>query len=229
MRSLWLTARSNRVAQLGLFIILSTLAVIVLVRLLSPYGPSGKDYMNILRSPSLSHPFGTDSFGQDVLTLRGLRRTGFVDDQFRRVGTGGLVGTVIGMISGFWNGLLDAVAMRFIDLLVSFPTYVIALCLMLLLGYGGRSVSLVIALIYVPNFARLSRGMTAATRNENYVTAARLMGQSPMRILLREILPNIAAPLLVQFSAGLGLASSWKPASAFSDSASNRRPPHWAS
>jgi peptide/nickel transport system permease protein len=94
--------------------------------------------------------------------------------------------------------------MRFIDLLYSFPTYVLALCLMLLLGYGASSVSLAIALVYVPNFARLARSMTTATRSANYIIAARLMGQSSPRILLREVLPNIAAPLMVQFSAGLG-------------------------
>ena len=75
---------------------------------------------------------------------------------------------------------------------------------MLLLGYGAGSVSLAIALVYVPNFARLARSMTTATRSANYIIAARLMGQSSPRILLREVLPNIAAPLMVQFSAGLG-------------------------
>ena len=201
---MWHTFRTNRVAQVGTAVILIAAAVILLVRLFSPYGPTGNDYMNILRPPSLSHPFGTDSFGRDVLTrvVYGAQVSLLIS--FAGLLLGGLIGTVIGMVSGFWGGVLDAVTMRFIDLLYSFPTYVLALCLMLLLGYGSRSVSLAIALIYVPNFARLARSMTEAIRAENYVTAARLMGQSPPRILLREILPNIAAPLLVQFSAGLG-------------------------
>lgn len=201
---MWHTFRTNRVAQSGVVMILSALLGIVLVQLLSPYGATTKDYMAILRPPSLAHPFGTDSFGQDVLTrvVYGAQVSLLIS--FAGLVLGGLVGTTIGMVSGFWGGVLDAVTMRFIDLLYSFPTYVLALCLMLLLGYGGRSVSLAIALIYVPNFARLARSMTASLREENYVTAARLMGQSPARILLREILPNVAAPLLVQFSAGLG-------------------------
>jgi len=201
---MWHTLRTNRVAQAGTAMILSALLGIVLVQLLSPYGATTKDYMAILRPPSLAHPFGTDSFGQDVLTrvVYGAQVSLLIS--FAGLVLGGLIGTTIGMVSGFWGGVLDAVIMRFIDLLYSFPTYVLALCLMLLLGYGGRSVSLAIALIYVPNFARLARSMTASLREENYVTAARLMGQGPARILLREILPNIAAPLLVQFSAGLG-------------------------
>jgi peptide/nickel transport system permease protein len=201
---MWHTFRTNRVAQAGSTIILSTLAAILLVRLLSPYGPTDKDYMSMLQMPSLAHPFGTDSFGQDVLTRVVYGAQVSLMISFAGLILGGLIGTTIGMVSGFWGGVLDAITMRFIDLLYSFPTYVLALCLMLLLGYGSRSVSLAIALIYVPNFARLGRSMTATTRAENYVTAARLMGQSPARILLREILPNIAAPLLVQFSAGLG-------------------------
>lgn len=201
---LWNTLRVNRVAQAGTVILLSTLLVIVLVRLFSPYSPTAKNYMAILRAPSLAHPFGTDSYGQDVLTRVVYGAQVSLGISFGGLILGGLVGTMIGMIAGYRSGIIDALAMRFIDLLYSFPTYVLALCLMLLLGYGAGSVSLAIALVYVPNFARLSRSLTAATRSENYVTAARLMGQRPSRILLREVLPNIAAPLLVQFSAGLG-------------------------
>jgi peptide/nickel transport system permease protein len=204
MSGLWFTFRTNRVAQFGSAILLSALAAILLIRLFSPYDPNDKDYMSILVPPSLEHPFGTDSFGQDVLTRVAYGAQVSLAISFSGLLLGGAIGTAVGMASGFWGGLLDTVATRFTELLYSFPTYVLALCLMLLLGYGSRSVALAIALVYVPNFARLARSMTASTRAENYVTAARLMGQGPWRILLREVLPNIAAPLLVQFSAGLG-------------------------
>ena len=202
--SMWRQFARNRVAQVGLGITLSALLLIVAVQLFSPYDPNDKDYMAILEAPSWLHPFGTDSFGQDVLTrvAHGAQVSLLVS--FAGLVGGGLAGTAVGMASGFRGGLVDAVATRAVDLLYSFPTYVLALCLMLLLGYGTRSVALAIALVYVPNFARLSRSMTLSARNENFVVAARLMGQRPVRILLREILPNIAAPLMVQFSAGLG-------------------------
>jgi peptide/nickel transport system permease protein len=201
---MWRTFRRNRVAQAGSFILLSTLLIIALVRVFSPYDPNDKDYLSILQSPSLAHPFGTDSFGQDVLTRVVYGAQVSLSISFAGLILGGMVGTAIGMVSGYRGGWVDGLTMRGIDLLYSFPTYVLALCLMLLLGYGKNSVSLAIALVYVPNFARLARSMTSALRAENYVTAARLMGQSQARILAREILPNIAAPLLVQFSAGLG-------------------------
>ena len=194
----------NRVAQAGIGIVLSSILLIAAIQLISPFDPNEKDYLSILQPPSLQHLFGTDSFGQDVLTrvAYGARVSLLVS--FAGLLGGGLVGTAIGMACGFFGGLVDMAVMRLVDLLYSFPTYVLALCLMLLLGYGANSVALAIALVYIPNFARLARSMTASTRTENFVTAARLMGQRPARILLREILPNIAAPLLVQFSAGLG-------------------------
>ena len=198
------TFSRSRVAQVGTGIILSVMVMILLVRLFSPYDPNDTDYMSILQAPSLIHPFGTDSFGQDVLTRVIYGAQVSLAISFAGLILAGVTGTLIGSVCGFLGGIVDSIVMRFVDLLYSFPTYVLALCLMLLLGYGSRSVSLAIALVYVPNFARLARSMTASIRNENYIVAARLMGQRPARILLREVLPNIFAPLLVQFSAGLG-------------------------
>lgn len=194
----------SRVAVAGMLVTLSALLLVAGVQLFSPYDPNDKDYLSILQPPSWPHPFGTDSFGQDVLTRVAYGAQVSLLVSLAGLVGGGIAGTALGMASGFWGGLVDAVVTRAVDLLYSFPTYVLALCLMLLLGYGTGSVSLAIALVYVPNFARLSRAMTVSARAENYVTAARLMGQRPARILLREILPNIAAPLMVQFSAGLG-------------------------
>jgi peptide/nickel transport system permease protein len=105
------------------------------------------------------------------------------------------VGTMIGMTSGFVGRWVDPVVMRFVDLLMAFPIFVLALFLMLVLGFGIQPVIFAIALVYVPNFARLARNTTLAVKEEPYVQAARLMGQSNLRIMLREILPNIAAPM----------------------------------
>jgi peptide/nickel transport system permease protein len=114
-----------------------------------------------------------------------------------------IVGTAAGMISGYRRGVADLLLMRLADLLFSFPSFVLALFLMVALGFGGANVSVAIALTYFPLFARLARNMTLLVRAEPYVEAARLMGQSTTRILLREILPNIAAPLIVQATIGI--------------------------
>ena len=201
---MWRSFARNRMALAGAAIILSALLAAAAIQLFSPYDPNDKDYGAILQPPSWDHPFGTDSFGQDVLTRVAYGAQVSLGVSIAGLVLAGLVGTALGMASGYRGGLLDAAVTKAVEQRYSFPTYLLALCLILLLGDGASSVALAIGLVYIPNFARLSRGMTLSVRAENYVTAARLMGQRPARILLREILPNAAAPLMVQFSAGLG-------------------------
>ena len=170
---------------------------------LTGWGENEMDYMALLQGPSLAHPFGTDSFGRDVLSrvLYGARVSLLVS--VAGVGLAAVCGTSIGMAAAMLGGVMDAVAMRAMDLLLALPSFVLALFLMLILGFGLENVLLALALIFVPNFARLARNTTLAVKSENYVQAAIVMGQPTWRIMLREILPNIAAPLFVQLSAAL--------------------------
>jgi peptide/nickel transport system permease protein len=170
---------------------------------LMPYGPAEADFFNILSPPSWNHWFGTDSFGRDVLTrvLYGARVSLVVSAA--GVAMAAIVGTATGMTAAYKGGYADLVLMRVADLLFAFPAFVLALFLMVVLGFGTVNVSVAIALTYFPIFARLARNMTMLVREEPYVQAARLMGQSTPRILAREILPNIAAPLIVQATIGV--------------------------
>jgi peptide/nickel transport system permease protein len=159
--------------------------------------------MDLLSSPSLVHPFGTDSLGRDVLTrvLYGARVSLVVSAA--GVAIAAVVGTAHGMTSAYKGGVADVVLMRLADLLFAFPSFVLALFLMVVLGFGTANVSLAIALTYFPIFARLARNMTLLVREEPFVQAARLMAEPTPQILLREILPNIAAPLIVQVTIGI--------------------------
>ncbi len=170
---------------------------------LTGWGENEMDYMALLQGPSLPHPFGTDSFGRDVLSrvLYGARVSLLVS--VAGIGLAAVCGTLIGMAAAMLGGVMDAVAMLAVDLLLALPSFVLALFLMLILGFGLVNVVLALALIFLPNFARLARNTTLAVKNENYVQAAVVMGQPTWRIMLREILPNIAAPLFVQLSAAL--------------------------
>lgn len=192
----------NRSATAGVGIIgFMTLAMVFGPSFL-PYEPNDMDFMAIREGPSWIHPFGTDAVGRDVLArvLYGARISMLVT--IIGVTLGGAAGTMIGMTSGFVGRWVDPVVMRFVDLLMAFPIFVLALFLMLVLGFGIQPVIFAIALVYVPNFARLARNTTLAVKEEPYVQAARLMGQSNLRIMLREILPNIAAPMFVQLTVG---------------------------
>lgn len=198
--------RQNRVALGGFAITAFVLLAITIGPSFSPYDPTLMDFTAILQPPSWAHPFGTNSFGMDVLTrvLYGARNSLMIS--VAGVSLGAVAGVLIGMTSAYVGKIFDAVAMRFVDLLFSFPIFVLALMLMLILGFGVQNVIIAIALVYIPNFARLARNTTMVVKSEPYVQAAQVMGQPRLRIMVREILPNIAAPLFVQFTVGLAFA-----------------------
>ncbi len=204
MRRIWQSIRSNSMAMAGLIITSLFLLSIVLGPILIPHSLTATAYDRILEAPSLAHPFGTDSYGRDVLVrvLYGARIS--LGISITGVTLAAVLGTLIGMAAGYIGRFYDSAPMRVMDLLFAFPAFVLALFLMVILGFGVANVALAIALVYVPIFARLARNMTVTIKSEPYVQAARLQGQSTIRLLCRELLPNISAPLLVQ--AGVGIA-----------------------
>jgi peptide/nickel transport system permease protein len=193
----------NRTALAGLVVTGLVAVAITLGAELMPYSAVDMDFINLLAPPSLEHPFGTDSFGRDVLTrvLHGGRVSFLVSGG--GILLGATLGITAGLVSAWYGGLADGILMRIVDLLFSFPSFVLALFLMVVLGFGVLNVMVAIGLIYFPLFARLTRNTALLVKEEPYVQAARLMGQSTPRILFREILPNIGAPILVQASVGV--------------------------
>lgn len=190
----------NRTALAGSLITLVFLAAILVGPALSPWASGGFDFANVLKPPSWIHPFGTDSLGRDVATrvLEGARVSLAIS--LFGVSLAMVLGITTGLFAGYWGGWFDLVVMRLVDLLFSFPAFVLALFLMVVLGFGVVNVGLAIMLVYYPIFARITRNTTEIVRNDAYVQAAQVMGQGTARILFREILPNISAPILVQAS-----------------------------
>lgn len=197
------TAMGNKLALIGGCVTAIVALAVIFGPWLSPYSPTEADFLALLAPPSLSHPLGTDSFGRDVLTrvLYGARISLAVS--ISGVIAAAMFGVIIGMMAAWKGGLWSALAMRFCDLLFSFPSFVLALFMMVVLGYGVVNIAIAIALIYMPIFARLSRNMALLVKDEPYVHAAILMGQPTHSVLLREILPNIAAPVFVQIALGV--------------------------
>jgi len=194
---------ANKLALVGSLISGLILLAVISGPWLSPYSPTDADFLALLAPPSLVHPFGTDSFGRDVLTriLYGARVSLMVSATGVLVAA--LVGCSFGLVSAYFGGWSAAILMRISDLLFSFPSFVLALFLVVVLGFGASNIAVSIALIYLPLFARLARNMAMVVKEEPWVQAAHLMGQSTFSILTREILPNIAAPLFVQFALGV--------------------------
>ena len=194
---------ANKLAVIGATVTGFVLLAVIAGPWVLPHSPTEADFLALLAPPSLAHPFGTDSFGRDVLTriLYGARVSLAVS--VTGVFAAALLGSAAGLVSAYVGGWTAAVAMRISDLLFSFPSFVLALFLMVVLGFGVANIAASIALIYLPLFARLARNMALVVKEEPWVQAAQLMGQSTFSILSREILPNIAAPLFVQIAIGI--------------------------
>ena len=193
----------SRTLALGLLITLVVVLGIAIGPMVTPFPAEEMDFVNVLTPPDATHWLGTDSYGRDVLSriLSGGRISFLVS--FAGVLGGAAIGTAIGMTAAWRGGRWETLMMAGCDLLFAFPSFVLALFMMVVLGFGTQNVILAIGLTYLPIFARLARNLTRTLMPEPYVQAARLMGQGPARILLREILPNILSPLMVQVSVGV--------------------------
>ncbi|MCS7235075.1 MAG: ABC transporter permease [Armatimonadota bacterium] len=159
-----------------------------------------------LAGPSLRFPFGTDEFGRCVFSriLHGARVSLFVAGA--SVATALILGTTVGLVAGLRGGRLDNVLMRVMDVVFAFPSVLLALFVVGVLGPAPAHIVVAIGLVYAPQFARVSRAAVLTVRHLEYVEAARALGASELRILRRHILPNVAAPLIVQVSLTLSLA-----------------------
>lgn len=160
----------------------------------------------LLAAPSLAHPLGTDSFGRDTLSriLYGARSSLLI--AALAVLAAGTVGTLGGVLSAAYRGAVDWTIMRFTDLVLAFPPLVLAIAAVTFLGPGLVKLALVIAVLYLPAFARLSYASALAVTQQEYLEAARAQGGSVWHQIRRHILPNIASPIIVQCSLSLGFA-----------------------
>lgn len=172
---------------------------------LAPYDPIDQT-ADILLPPARAHPLGTDDLGRDLLSriIYGSRVSLFVG--VVTVGVATVAGVVLGLLAGYYGRWVDMLVMRYIDLQWAFPNFIIAVGLVAVFGTGLLNVLVAVTLAYVDDFARITRGMVLALREEEFVVAARAVGTSDARIMFREILPNALSPILVQATVGVSYA-----------------------
>ena len=173
---------------------------------LAPYDPMSLNVENRLASPSREHWFGTDNLGRDQFSrvLFGSRIA--LQAALPTVAFAALLGVVYGLIAGYFGGWVDRIAMRVVDVLDAIPLLMLAIAMVAALGRGLNSALIGVALAFSVTYAKLCRGQVLVEREREYVDSARVMGIGHLRIMFREILPNAAAPLIVQTSIFLGLA-----------------------
>jgi peptide/nickel transport system permease protein len=226
-RSLWRDAfrrlRRSRGATLGGVVLTALVAAAVAAPLLTPYDPTAMNPEDRQQAPSLRHPLGTDVLGRDLYTriLYGARvslQTGFVS-----VTIAVLIGVPMGLVSGFYGGLADRLLMRLVDLMLTFPGILLALVVIAILGPGLFHAMLAVGISASPTYARVVRATVLAARGQTYVEAARAVGCRNVRIVIRHILPNTVAPIIVLGT--LGVAGAIIAAAALSYLGLGVRPP----
>ena len=167
---------------------------------IAPYDYQKQDAHLRLASPTLAHPFGADQFGRDIFSriIVGTRNIFLLGGFGTFVAV--VIGTAIGLASGYVGGTTDEVVMRLLDVLLSFPSLLLALVLLSTVGPSNNNIVLVVAVLYIPMVARVVRSMVLDLKNKEFVEAARVRGEKRSYILFREILPNSLPPLLVEAS-----------------------------
>ena len=196
----------RRAAVVGLAVVMFFIALAVLAPLLAPYDPIGTDWRAVRKPPSALHLFGTDELGRDVLArvIWGARASllaGLVS-----VSIALAVAVPLGLLSGYLGGVVDGLLMRIIDAMLAIPFLVLAIALAAFLGPSLTNAMIAIGVVQTPIFTRLTRGQALAVKHEDYIEAARAVGNPHRRILLRHILPNILAPILVQATLAIAAA-----------------------
>ncbi len=219
--------RHSVVGLVGLALVVLFLLVTVAAPWLAPYDPVYADFANVLTAPTWSHPFGTDDIGRDILSrvIYGARIS--LGAGLAPVALALAVGLPLGLLAGYAGGLIDNLLMRAVEVILAFPTLVLALGITAILGPKLSHALLAIGLVFVPNFARLIRGQVLSVREHDYVTAARALGGSDTRVVLQHVLPNCVAPLLVQSSFAISFAILVEAALSFLGLGTQPPTPSW--
>jgi dipeptide transport system permease protein len=200
----WYYFSENRGAVIGLWVFILLVVVALLAPLLAPHSPSAQYRDAVLVPPfweaggHASFLLGTDAVGRDMLSrlLYGTRYSLFIGVIVTTIALAG--GIIVGVIAGYYRGWIDTVIMRIMDIILAFPSLLLALVLVAVLGPGLTNAMIAIALVLQPHFVRLTRAAVMAEKTRDYVTAARVAGAGPLRLMFRTILPNCMGPLIVQ-------------------------------
>ncbi|GGH85606.1 peptide/nickel transport system permease protein [Pullulanibacillus pueri] len=197
----------SKTSLIGLIIIVLLLLVAVFAPLLAPSNPiSGGDLFNRYKGPSADHWLGTDELGRDILSrlIYGTRIS--IQVGIIAVGIALVIGTFLGAISGFFGRWIDMIVMRIVDILMSFPSILLAIAIVAVMGKGLTNTMIAVGIVGIPQFARIVRSSVLSVKETEYVEAARAVGAKSYRVLFRHVLPNCLAPIIVQTTLSIGTA-----------------------
>ena len=217
----------RKTAVVAFFVMVALLILALVGPSLAPYEANAFDYDNILSGPSAKHWFGTDQFGRDILSriMAGAPLT--LGVALSSVIVGAAIGTVLGLLSGYYGGWIEMLVMRGADVLFSFPDILLAIAIVAALGPGIINVFIAVAVFTVPSFARIMRSATLAVKSSLYVEVARSLGCKDGRILFKHIFPGTIQSLIVNFTMRIGSAIMAASSLSFLGFGANVADPEW--
>ncbi|HEY9571180.1 nickel transporter permease [Metalysinibacillus jejuensis] len=202
----WRSFKKNKIALIGAMLVLFFVSLAIFGPLLAPQGINEQMLANKLQPPSAEHWFGTDDLGRDVYSrvILGARISLLVG--FLSVIASAIVGSFLGIMAGYYGRWIDTIISRLFDILLAFPSILLAIAIVAVLGPSLQNALIAIAIINVPNFGRLIRSRVLSIKEEEYITAAKAIGMSDRRILFSHILPNAMTPIIVQGTLAIATA-----------------------
>lgn len=212
LREFWSYFSDNIGAVIGLAVIVVVSFVAIFADVLAPHAPNLTNNTAFLRPPvwqqggSWTYPLGTDPIGRDMLSrlIHGARLSLLIGVSVVAISI--LVGTVIGLVAGFFRGAVETIIMRIMDIILTLPSLLLAIVIVAILGPGLMNAMLAVSVVVLPHYVRVTRAAVIAEVSRDYVTAAKLSGAGTLRLMFKEVLPNCTAPLIVQASLGISTA-----------------------
>ena len=199
----WNRFRKNPLSVTGLVIILILAVVALFAPFIAPYRPTAINVYNVLSPPDTTHLFGTDELGRDVLSRmiwgsRASLKVGFI-----AVGIAITIGTILGSFAGFYGGIIDSLLMRFVDIMLAFPTFFLILAVIAIVEPSISTIMIIIGLTGWMDVARLVRAEFLSLKERDFVSSARAIGASDLRIIFKHIIPNALSPVFVAATFGI--------------------------
>lgn len=187
----------NKKAVVGLWMVTFFTIIAIIAPWITPYDPFAQNMQQMLESPSFSHPFGTDEFGRDILSriMYGARISLVVGVVSVIIAV--IFGVALGTIAGYFGGILDTIIMRIMDVFLAFPSFLLAMAIVSVLGPGMANVMIAIGIFSIPTFARISRSEVISIKNEEFIEAARAIGARDTLIIFKHLIPNSISPIIV--------------------------------
>ncbi len=202
-REVWRRLKQNKAAMFGLIVIVLLILMAIFADFIAPYGPDDQDLLARFQTPNAKHIMGTDNFGRDIFSRMIYGAQVSLKVGLLAVGIAMLIGGILGAVAGFYGGVLDNFVMRIIDILLAIPSILLAISIVAALGPELKNVMIAVGVGSIPSYARIVRASVLSLREQEFIEAARAVGANDTRLIIKHIIPNSLAPIIVQSTIGV--------------------------